>query len=114
MFEGINMDLTQFEPACIGASLACLRNITRDLVTCLVTLKNPTEAKSPDELVRVVSIIQLWSAQQSDLLEQSCRYPVAVIRLNSEFVAGIDAGPSPWMKLTKCGMEDWERSLADW
>lgn len=31
------------------------------------------EAKNPDELVRVVSFIQLWLAQQNGLIEQSCR-----------------------------------------
>jgi hypothetical protein len=56
-------------------------------------VKNPAEIKHPEELVRIESVIQLWLAQQSGLLEQ-CRDPVALIRWYSEFGGGIDSGPS--------------------
>ena len=74
-------DCFEVEQACIGASTAYMSSqlrstlavgrvmksvlsITRGLVIRQVTLKNHTaEAKNLDELVRVVSIIQLWLAQ---------------------------------------------------
>lgn len=46
-------------------------SITKDLVIRQVTLRNPAEAKSLDELVRVVSIIQLWFIWHSRVASSS-------------------------------------------
>ena len=67
----------------VGGVMKSVLSITKDLVIRQVTLKNPAEAKNFDDLVRVVSIIQLWfiwhsrvaSSKQSDKED-----PVAVIR----------------------------------
>ncbi len=68
----------------VGRVMKSVLSITKDLVIRQVTLRNPAEAKSLDELVRVVSIVQLWfiwhsrvasSSKQSDKED-----PVAVIR----------------------------------
>ena len=46
-------------------------SITKDLVIRQVTLRNPAEAKSLDELVRVVSIVQLWFIWHSRVASSS-------------------------------------------
>ena len=55
--------------------------------------RNPGEQEHPEELIRVDSVIQLWTSIQAGLLEQ-CRDPVALIRWYSEFGGGLQAGPS--------------------
>ena len=69
------------------------RSFNRIMVGSDRYVRNPAEIKHPEELVRVESVIQLWLAQQSGLLEQ-CRDPVALIRWYSKFGGGIDSGPS--------------------
>jgi hypothetical protein len=55
--------------------------------------KNPAEHTHPEELVRMESVIQLWTSLQGGLLEQ-CQNPVALIRWYAEFGGASGAGPS--------------------
>ena len=68
----------------VGRVMKSVLSITKDLVIRQVTLKNPAEAKNFDELVRVVSIIQLWFIWHSRVASSSKpsdkEDPVAVIR----------------------------------
>jgi hypothetical protein len=69
------------------------RSFNRIMIELDRYARNPAKTKHPDELIRVESVIQLWLAQQSGLLEE-CRDPVALTRWYSEFGGGIDSRPS--------------------
>ena len=92
----------------VGRVMKSVLSITKDLVIRQVTLKNPAEAKNFDELVRVVSIIQLWfiwhsrvasSSKQSDKEDPVASSHSMIVRT----WCGYRCRTAPSTKLTKCG-----------
>jgi hypothetical protein len=75
-------------------------------------VKNPAEIKHPEELVRVESVIQLWLAQQSGLLEQ-CRIQSPSFDGTQSSEEELILVRQPWTRLTKCGAEGLRESLVE-
>ena len=88
------------------------RSFNRIMVGSDRYVRNPAEIKHPEELVRVESVIQLWLAQQSGLLEQ-CRIQSPSFDGTQSSEEELILVRQPWTRLTKCGAEGLRESLVE-